>query len=428
MIPDDPDLPQLAVALDPKRMLPLLQVPDLPEPAESCRIRYIRYKPRTNCVVLYQVTRADGDKVWVYAKLFAVDRAPRASDQFPLSKYYPEERIAVSVFPRDLQMPGLRLANLPNQAPTLLKGAVPTSKQHGFRRHWGSWVPVRYKPERRCVMRGLYEKHNSSTDTTRIRDFYARFYASSRAARFAGWYQHFQGLEKEKIRTPDLIGYSRKNRLLLLKKLTGSPLRSFFNHPTADLGRAIQIASNSLAAWHRLPPPPGVGAAANVAGKLREHARTLERLLPEGAARPAQLVDALVASAPTPGPACLLHGDFYYDQVLIRKKRSAHFLDLDNLAVGDPIIDVASFCAQLLLLSARQKLAKQRAEWISRRFIEGYESATGSRVNGRKLNWHVSAQLLKLSIWPFRLFEEEWPERVPNLVNEAFAWELWTSC
>ena len=114
--------------------------------------------------------------------------------------------------------------------------------------------------------------------------------------------------------------------------------------------------------------------------------------------------------------------------MLIRKKRSAHFLDLDNLAVGDPIIDVASFCAQLLLLSARQKLAKQRAEWISRRFIEGYESATGSRVNGRKLNWHVSAQLLKLSIWPFRLFEEEWPERVPNLVNEAFAWERGTSC
>ena len=114
MIPEDPDLPQLSLALDRDRMLPLLQVPDLPEPAESCRIRYIRYKPRTNCIVLYQVTRADGNKVWVYAKLFAVDRVPRASDEFLLSKYYPEERIAVSVFPRDLQMPALRLALLPD--------------------------------------------------------------------------------------------------------------------------------------------------------------------------------------------------------------------------------------------------------------------------------------------------------------------------
>ena len=277
-------------------------------------------------------------------------------------------------------------------------------------------------------MRGHYEKRNEHTDTTRTRDSYARFYASSRAECYARWYEYFQGLGKEKIRTPDLIGYSRKNRLLLLKKLNGSPLRSFFDHPADDLGRAIQVASNSLAAWHRLPPPSGVGGAANVAGELREQARTLEMLLPEGAARPTELADALVASAPAPGPACLLHGDFYYDQVLIRKKRLAHFLDLDNLAVGDPIIDVASFCAQLRLLAARERLDEERAEWISRRFVEGYESASATRVNGRKLNWHVSAQLLKLSVWPFRLFEEKWPERVHHLVNEAFARERRTSC
>ena len=161
---------------------------------------------------------------------------------------------------------------------------------------------------------------------------------------------------------------------------------------------------------------------------MREHAQTLEMLLPEWAACPSELADALVASAPAPGPACLLHGDFYYDQVLIRKKRSAHFLDLDNLAVGDPIIDVASFCAQLLLLAARGKLDEQRAEWICQRFIEGYESASGTRIANRKLDWHVSALLLRLSIWPFRLFEENWPERVHSVVNEAFAWERRTSC
>ena len=408
-------------------MLPLLQVPDLPEPAECCRIRYIRYKPRTNCVVLYQLGRG-GHQGWVYAKLLAHDRVPRTSDEGLLSKYYPELRIAVSVFPRDLQMPGLRLANLPNQAPALLKGAVARSKQQRFHRHWGSWVPVRYKPERRCVMRGLYEKHNRFTDTTRIRDSYARFYASPRAERLAGWYQYFEGLGKARIRTPGFIGYSRKNQLLLLKKLSGSPLRSFFDGPTFELGQAIEAASNSLAAWHRLPPPSDVGVAADVAGQLREHARALEMLVPKWPVGPTELAKALVADGPGPGPACLLHGDFYYDQVLIRRNRSARFLDLDNLAVGDPIVDVASFCAQLRLLAARGKLDEERAGWISQRFVEGYEAASGTRVTGRKLNWHVSAQLLKLSIWPFRLFEENWPERVRHLVKEAFEWELRTSC
>ncbi len=428
MIPVDPDLPQLAVALDPERMLPLLQVPDLPEPAQSCRIRYIRYKPQTNCIVLYQLRQPSGNQVWVYAKLFASDRQPRTSDKQLLSKYYPEQRIAVSVFPRDLQMPALRLADLPDQAPALLKGAVARSKQQRFDRHWGTWVPVRYKPERRCVMRGLYEKHDSHTDTTRIRDSYARFYASSQAERFAGWYQYFEGLEKAKIRTPGFIGYSKKNRLLLLKKIAGSPLRSFFDRSRVELGQAIEAASRSLAAWHRLSPPSDVTVAADVAGKLRSHARTLEMVAPEWLVSPTELADSLTANTPTPGPSCLLHGDFYYDQVLIRRKRSARFLDLDNLAFGDPIIDLASFCAQLRLLAARGKLDEQRAEWICARFISGYESASESRVATHKLNWHISARLIELSIWPFRLFEDNWPKQVHSVVSEALAWERRALC
>ena len=215
---------------------------------------------------------------------------------------------------------------------------------------------------------------------------------------------------------------------MLLKKLSGSPLRSFFDGPTAELGQAIEAASRSLAAWHRLPPPSNVVVAADVAGQLRGHARTLEMLVPEWPVCPTELADALVASAPAPGPACLLHGDFYYDQVLIRRNRSARFLDLDNLAVGDPIIDVASFCAQLLLLAARGKLDEQRAEWIHQHFIEDYESASGSRVADQKLSWYVSALLLRLSIWPFRFFEDNWPERVHSAVNRAFAWERRTLC
>ena len=95
---------------------------------------------------------------------------------------------------------------------------------------------------------------------------------------------------------------------------------------------------------------------------------------------------------------------------------------------SDPIIDVASFCAQLLLLAARGKLDEQRAEWICQRFIEGYESASGSRVDAQKLNWYVSALLLRLSIWPFRFFENNWPERVLSTVNRAFAWERRALC
>ncbi len=129
-----------------------------------------------------------------------------------------------------------------------------------------------------------------------------------------------------------------------------------------------------------------------------------------------------MATAPGPGQACLLHGDFYYDQVLVSRHPLARFLDLDNLAVGDPLLDVANFCAQLRLLVHRGTLDSQAADWISRRFIEGYQSASNTTLHHQRLHWHTSALLLKLSIWPFRRFEESWAEKVNAMLSEACEW------
>ena len=427
-VPEDPGLPSLGLALDPAQALPLLQMSDLPGRATSCRIQYIRYKPNTNCIVLYEVSLSDGKKISAYAKLFAVDRVPRASDELLLSKYYADRQIAVAVFPRDLQMPALRLAMMPDQASTLLKGAVGRAKHTRFDRNWSNWLPIRYKPERRCVMLGEYDAQEEPADHGPGRRFYARFYASPRAEIYARWYQHFQTLTGKRVRTPRFIGYSRKNRLLLLKKLAGSPLSSFFDQPETDLGRAVDAASAALETWHRLAPPAGTPALPQTGDQLREYARILEVLLPGRSPSPVTLADELVATAPEPGEACLLHGDFYYDQILVSRYPLARFLDLDSLALGDPVLDVASFCAQLRLLANRGKLDSQRADWICRRFIEGYQSASGGRIHNQRLQWHTTALLLKLSIWPFRRFEDSWPERTSRMVSEAFEWGRSVQC
>ena len=434
-IPDDPGLPNLGLALDPAQALHLLREADLPDRAASCRIQYIRYKPGTNCIVLYEVRlgrdSGAGEKantIWVYAKLFARERAPRASDELLLSTYDADRRIAVSVFPRDLQIPSLRLAMIPTQAPKLLKGAVRRARHTRFHRNWSNWRPIRYKPERRCVMLGEYDTQDASVGGRSRKRFYARFYASSKAQDYARWYQYFQTLDDKSIRTPRYLGYGPKNRLLLLKRLPGTPLRSFFDGPEADLGQAVDAASAALATWHRLAPPEGTPVLSGDSLQLREDSQVLETLLPGRVPAPRALATALEASRLGPAENCLLHGDFYYDQVIVTRRPLAGLLDLDNLAVGDPIVDVSSFCAQLRLAVHLGELDSQVATWMCRRFIEGYQSASGRPVEEGRLQWHTSALLLKLAIWPFRRFQEGWPEKTCRIVEEACQWEGSVQC
>lgn len=50
-----------------------------------------------------------------------------------------------------------------------------------------------------------------------------------------------------------------------------------------------------------------------------------------------------------------IHRDFYFDQVRVRKHRCT-IVDLERLAIGDPMIDVASFVVQMRMVGQRPEL------------------------------------------------------------------------
>ena len=418
-VPEDPALPQLALALDSRRMTPLLEELHGKGAAASWRVRYVRYKPVTNCIVLYEAITAAETPVWAYAKLFAQDRAPRPSDEHRLSTYLPELRMALSAFPRDLQMPALRLAMAPEGSSRILRRVVPKFERDRFRSHWGAWEPLRYKPERRCVMKGSHL--TAGGDVAR---HYARFYAGPEGAATANWHRHFSSLDRDaaaEVRTPALIGYSEEFRVLLIEELSGRPLRLFFDGTGGPCEDAIARTAKALTAWHRLPAPAGLPGTPPVAEQADISARAIAALLPEAAQLCVELAQALARTAP---PAVeqpsLLHGDFYYDQVLIRDGEVAGVLDLDELCAGDPLHDVAVFCAHLRELEVRE-ISAGRAEWISSLFTSAYEAATGGGLSRRGLAWRLGAALLTLATSSFRRFDQDWPRQVHNLLQQAAA-------
>lgn len=415
-IPQDPGLPQLELALDPDRILPLLQLPEFAAPPQNCSVQYLRYKPGTNCIVLYKIQLPEGQQTWAYGKLTSNGRESRPSDEIRLSHYYPDHKLSLCVFPRDLQIPSLSLLAHPLRS-ELLKGVVSSGKRSRFEAHVDAWTPIRYKPERRCVMRGSYQtKAIGQPEARDNKDFYAKFYAEP-IDRLAGWHRYFSRLNRPGFLVAPLLGYGRRRRLLLLREVQGVPLiNSCLESGVGDDG-SVTVLARALAAFHRLDPPLGA-APLQLTSVLAQSAETLQRLLPECTVSPVDIAEELTGTMPRENPNRLLHGDFYHDQILIRKRKSAVLLDLDRLTIGDPAFDLANFCAQLRFLSLRGGISAPDARRISERFVESYLQESGE-ASIRRLRWYFGASLFLLALWPFRHFDRDWPELTGRLIREA---------
>jgi hypothetical protein len=412
--PQDAWLPQLAVALDLRRVSPLLPLPESAVEPPRWEIRSIRYKPRTNCIVLYESLQG-GRPTWAYAKLYSEERRPRTASRHRLSVYYPELRMFVSAFPADLHMPALRVATRPGDSYKILRRLVPRVERHRFLPYWEEWQPVRYKPEQSCVMRG---RHGSDRDPA-VRVHYAEFYAGPDGAKTAEFHRHFDGRGDCGFLTPRLLGFSERFRVMLLAGLVGQPLRLYLHRAEGDAASAVERSAKALAAWRRMPIPATAAPAPSAEEELLGAASTLKALLPDHASECGELAKTLIATEPKPpADSVLLHGDFHHDQVLLDEDHIG-LHNLNSLAAGDPAVDVGSFCAHAWYLAVREEIGVERARWLCKLFVSTYEEAAGQTIEPHRLNWHLSAALARLAPAPFRRFDVEWPQRMRTLIGLA---------
>ena len=414
-VPPDPGLPQLETALDPGRMMHLGLLPfPISVTARDVRVAYVRHKPGTNCIVLYESRQENGPPLWAYAKLFAGEPDLKASDPSRVTAYHPRHRIALMRFPFDLEMPTLGMAGDPEQAGELLVQTVRASRRSRFVEQWGSWEPIRYKPERRCVMRGVYRRPRRNAE----KNFYARFYACGEGVRTQEWHRYFSNMESSKVRVPRCLGHSARRRVLLLHGESGEPLQRFFWAPQTVLLDAIKAAAAALAHWHTLAPPPGAPPRASGVEDIRRARLAIESLA-GGSTSASELADELDATLP-PARAerTLIHGDFYYDQILLHRGVTK-FLDLDELGVGDPVEDIANFCGHVKLLVAQGDLNGSRGNWLCGEFLEAYQVAAGQSIPVESFRWHLGTCLFKLAVLPFRKFVPDWPSRVQAVLDLA---------
>jgi aminoglycoside phosphotransferase (APT) family kinase protein len=135
--------------------------------------------------------------------------------------------------------------------------------------------------------------------------------------------------------------------------------------------------------------------------RIRTGMTALIRAYPKYEATLVSIVSRLEKIAPylSPMPDHLIHGDFHMDQLLISDDQIV-FFDFDDLAMGDPMQDLAKFMVELHFQDIDPGLVKL----MSMSFFHAYQSQAKWEVPMDRLTWHIELQCLKKAS---RLFLEE---------------------
>ena len=406
LIEREPDLPGLGLVLDGERFGERLAelLPD--EDVRVARAVYLRYKPRTSCLVAYRVLCRDGE-----LDVHAVARASHAPEKLDKARARARRReppprlfvlddhaVVVAVFPEDNELRVLARLAEPEARRGLIGDLLGVHAG-------GDLVRLRYKPERRWVGRLA-----APEGPTVVLKAYASagFEAALRGS--VGWQ------DQPPLRVPRLLGALPEHRVAALEWIAGRPLGSALLGGEAGPGE-VALAGEALARVHGQPTRDLlVRTPREQADHVLSVAAALGFVQPALSARADRLgreVSQRLAVRP-PG-AMPVHGDFHAGQVLLANGAAA-LIDFDEAALAEPAADLASFRADLERQACAGRLPPGRAEALAQALLEGYARRAAPPPDG-ELALHTAAALFGIAPHFFRDRDPEWPERTAAVLD-----------
>ncbi|MDE2951536.1 MAG: phosphotransferase [Chloroflexota bacterium] len=360
-LPDDPDLPSLPKLFDSGWVCEMIRNGAKPQPARI-RIHHFIHSIGNSATVSYEVE-------W-------------PGDSYLPSDYYVartgrDGRIELRRYPDDQRLPGLVFAARPDAALQLINDQVLSTPARRARVQL-----IRYRPGYRAVLRHRFGRIKLYARVVRPGEFEAFLAAYQLSAQsgylvpgLAGcwdeggvlWFTELRGstlrrrIRKGKAPHPDSL-------LSGLEVLWQAPQRASKVHPL-NLERAYQRALRSFK--HNLRDFP-------------ESSRNLQKL--------EELLSPFVQSW---RPASMAHNDFYDDQLLVLRDGRLALVDFEDIAPGDPLLDVGNFLAHLRW-SAR--FARETHAENCRDYRDGLRHAALSRFG-----WDEEGLALREAVCLFRI-------------------------
>lgn len=415
----DTKIKGLRFLFDPKAFAELLRS-RLPEiNLKTALITYVRYKPGTNCLVLYRL-QAAGEEFSVYAKAYgrgAADKLEKArkrpaveSSFGPGRLFFDDEGIVISFFPNDVSIKTLVKLGNTDSRKRVLRRLAPDQIAL-----WNASLrELRYKPERRFVAQLLF-----GAEPKAVLKFYT---AGDYRQALAGARAFNSG---ELLTLPRLIGRSERRRALAFEWLDGKVLSDAFAEENFKPEK-IELVGAGLAELHAQQATGLIHLTrAAEANSLRAVANDIGSICPNLAKSARALAGRLAAMLMSePERKYPIHGDFYAQQALLCGDQVA-ILDFDRSCYGDPAADLGNFTAHLERDLQRGEITTERAELLRNALICGYKKSEPAirsahrQIEEQNIELYTAVGLFRLAPFPFRDHEDDWANGIEKILSRA---------
>lgn|GEM_PF-432537 len=408
----------MGMLLDPDKLVASLRSFFPNNKPSRAQATYIRYKPRTSCIVSYNLEMDYGPNMEVYAKAIthsAIGKLKKASRESACSVsneprviILEDEDVAIFTFPYDGKLGALpELVNEDSRL-HLLRKLLPGCSdilETGLEN-------IRYKPEQRFVgCLSIKGKH-----LAKIKVYAPAWY---RAANLNAKVL----CSRKALQIPGRIGRSTRHRILVFEWVNGILLRDLILGPSISKS-TLKTVGAALAEMHAQKTKElRFITRDNEIASLLLTAAELGFIFPSLKKRVDHLARELsdiLAHAPSIKGS--VHGDFNSEQVIIEGD-SAIMLDLDNAACADPSADLGLFLAQLVKDEIDGTLSRDRLELVKEAILEGYEST--ARYIPDNIELYTSVGLLRTAadlhktLARFGRYQTDWPQLTESLLERA---------
>lgn len=118
------------------------------------------------------------------------------------------------------------------------------------------------------------------------------------------------------------------------------------------------------------------------------------------------LLSLLEQTEPPPTNFALIHRDLYDQQILLTDNGRIGLIDLDDIAMGDPMLDVGNFLAHMHLMTHWRRRPEKLGR-VRRRLLSAYGNFRGEALEAlvERARWYEAVALARLSV--FRAMADE---------------------
>ncbi len=450
--PTDPDFPQLKIATDPALMLEVFREHLKPisrralDILECIPFRFRCRQSTARCVLQYtlRVAEPGAQRQWdqwvtglVYAQPGEAERLWQEAQGSDLRQevpgywlnfepvcFIPDLQMLVTLFPYDRKLRNLSLVlggALRDIEPQLLAQFGPgqwRADQHKIE-------PTRYRTEMGAALKCTLQARDALTGRSQTRRWYLKVYRNDHGQ------ETFQLLRSFGVRrhTPKrwlseahpysvvrAIAYLDELRTLVLEEAAGTALQQLLVQGR-DPEAAVRVVARAVAAFNQddlsiTRPHP----LAEQFDDVKRASTLVQWACPELRAE-AKAITAAVVGGLKEVPPAPIHRDLKPDHIFLEGDRVI-FIDLDSVALGDPVRDPAHLFAHITARVGVDSLPQEQAHITASAFVEEY-FAHAPDAWRKQFPLHCAGALIEVAGGIFKRQEPHWAEKVAACVEEA---------